>query len=179
MPDDGGEIEDELLRELSRDPKLEKLRVDNGLPKHVKCGCNECAVWRARNWHLIEGLDWNPKEKPKVKPPEPVKTEPVKPKVKEITSADIMRAIDSAAEAFKTVKAVVVPVKDPYNGMADWGPQREDIEDPDYMLAMATAPRTDWASVKLRMKQIKEERRQKRVSPTRLPRAGSGRKTRY
>lgn len=61
MPDDGGEIE---ARVMAWNPKLERIRAENGLPRHVKCSCDECAIWRSKNWQRIESLDWNPKEKP-------------------------------------------------------------------------------------------------------------------
>lgn len=169
--------EEELLFEMSRDPVLESRRARQGLPKHVKCGCKECAQWRAKNWSLIESLDWELK-------PYPAKevTVSIAPMAAGVSVPKPQHNAVLTEVGLGVTKALLTALEAgsySYRAAVDPGPSREDIEDPVYLEAMATAPRTDWASVKLRMKQIKDRIKAERKvrKPRRTSTPGPGKKT--
>lgn len=180
MSDSGWELDEEFERELARDPILEARRQRAGLPRHVKCSCDECAGWRSKNWQRIEFLDWNPKEKP-ISPNIAV----AKPQHNTILTdlSQAVEKIDKAAAAFG--------VKDSVSGAllraleagsysykpaaVDPGP---DLSDPDYTLALSMQGKTDWASVKRRMDSIKRARKTD-SRPRPIATAGAGKKVRY
>jgi hypothetical protein len=190
MPDDGGEIERALF---SNNTKQQRLRMEKGLPKHYKCDCSDCETWRSKNWSRIESLDWTDAPLNSIEvhiSPMPAGLAVTKPQYNTVLTdlGQAVEAIDKAATAFgvkgtitKSLQRALEAGSYTYNTppTVDPGPSQEDIESGVYLQALAIGGPSDWPTIKLRMKQIKDRIKAERKvrKPRRTSTPSTGKKT--